>query len=146
MLLYNFRLFPWPFWRLPLRLQRFWDWDTDVVWGVLLILLGALLIVSKRRSEEQHRGEGSVGDRWGKELTRCTRDKMIGGVCSGLGQYFSIDPSLIRLVWALGTIVSAFFWGIAIYILLWMVLPEELQQIEPMASPGEEAEQSEGEP
>jgi phage shock protein PspC (stress-responsive transcriptional regulator) len=66
---------------------------------------------------------------------------MIAGVCSGLGYYFGIDPSLIRLVWALGTIASAFIGGIAIYALLWIVLPEE----PPTAFPGGETEQPEGE-
>ena len=131
MLLHNFHLLPWPLWRLPLRLQRLWEWDMDVVWALLLILLGALLIVSKRRSES----EGSVGDRRSKELVRCTEDRMIGGVCSGLGRYFGIDPSLIRLVWALGTIASAIIGGIAVYVLLWIILPEEEpQRIEPTSA------------
>lgn len=46
---------------------------------------------------------------------------MIGGVCTGLGEYFSIDPVLVRLVF----IILAFQQGIGIlaYIILWIVVP-----------------------
>lgn len=143
MLLHNFHLFPWSFWRLPLRLQRLSHWDMEVVWAVLLILLGALLVVSRRPSKGQGTSEDTVGDRRGKAFVRHTGDKMIGGVCSGLGRYFGIDPSLVRLVWVLGTIASGGIGGMGIYVLLWIVLPEEPRRNEPASSP-DEMEQPEG--
>ncbi|HOS51142.1 MAG TPA: PspC domain-containing protein, partial [Bacillota bacterium] len=36
-----------------------------------------------------------------KRLTRDMRNKMIGGVCSGLANYLDIDPTIVRIVWAL---------------------------------------------
>ena len=48
--------------------------------------------------------------------------RIIGGVCSGLGAYWNIDPTLIRIVF----IVLAIFGlaGVLIYLILWIVLPE----------------------
>lgn len=58
-----------------------------------------------------------------KKLTRSRENRMLGGVCGGLGEYLGIDPTIIRLIWA----VSAVFWGagIVLYILAWIIIPEE---------------------
>jgi phage shock protein PspC (stress-responsive transcriptional regulator) len=48
---------------------------------------------------------------------------MIGGVCGGLGQYFKIDPTLIRLAFVLLTLAGGS--GVLIYFLLWIVIPRE---------------------
>lgn len=58
-----------------------------------------------------------------KKLYRSKTNRMIGGVCGGLGEYFDVDPTIIRLLW-----VVIFFMGgsgILIYIIFWIVLPEE---------------------
>lgn len=56
-----------------------------------------------------------------KKLQRDTQNKVIGGVCSGLANYFDIDASLVRLLFAIAFFVfSTGFW---IYILLWIVMP-----------------------
>lgn len=59
-----------------------------------------------------------------KKFYRSKNDRMIGGVCGGLGAYFNIDPTIVRVIAALGVIlsVSIIFW---IYIVLWIVIPEE---------------------
>ena len=59
-----------------------------------------------------------------KKLYRSTSDRMIAGVCGGLGEYFDIDPTLVRLIFVLGTIFSfsALFWA---YIVMLIVIPEE---------------------
>lgn len=36
-----------------------------------------------------------------KQLRRSRKNKILGGVCGGLGEYFDIDPSIIRLIWVL---------------------------------------------
>lgn len=57
-----------------------------------------------------------------KQLMRDPNNKMIAGVCSGLGNYFGVDPTMVRIVFGLGLIFGgATFW---IYILLWVVMPE----------------------
>src|SRR3954463_1072886 len=56
-------------------------------------------------------------------LYRSRSQKMIAGVCGGLGEYFDVDPVLIRLLF----VVTAFISGIGIlaYIVLWIVVPFE---------------------
>lgn len=53
---------------------------------------------------------------------------MIGGVAGGLGDYFDIDPVIIRVLF----ILTAFAWGVSViaYILLWIVLPENPDEVE----------------
>lgn len=56
-----------------------------------------------------------------QRLYRSGDERMIGGVCAGLADYFKVDPTLIRLGWVL----SLFIWGIGIpaYILAWIIMP-----------------------
>ena len=58
-----------------------------------------------------------------KTLYRTEDDKMIGGVCGGLGKYFEIDPTIVRLLFAL--IFFGFGAGFMIYVLLWIIMPDE---------------------
>jgi phage shock protein PspC (stress-responsive transcriptional regulator) len=63
-----------------------------------------------------------LGDNKGRKLYRNKSDKMIGGVCSGLANYFKIDPILVRLAFVL---CFSFSW--IAYIVLWIVLkPKDL--------------------
>ena len=55
-------------------------------------------------------------------LFRNENDKILGGVCSGLGSYLRIDTTIIRVIFALFTL-GAFGTGLVIYIILWAVLP-----------------------
>jgi phage shock protein PspC (stress-responsive transcriptional regulator) len=56
-------------------------------------------------------------------LYRNADDKILGGVCSGLANYLSIDPVILRIIFVV--LVGALFW---IYILLWIVVPSQSQQ------------------
>ena len=58
-----------------------------------------------------------------KRLYRSNTDKMLGGVCGGLGDYLNTDPTLIRLVFLVLFLV--FGSGPLIYIILWIVTPLE---------------------
>jgi phage shock protein PspC (stress-responsive transcriptional regulator) len=60
-----------------------------------------------------------------KILTRSLNDRMIGGVCGGMAEYFSIDPSLVRVGWVLLTFFSGFFLGVIAYVVLMVVVPEQ---------------------
>ena len=74
-----------------------------------------------------------------KILYRTEKDKMLGGVCGGLGEYFELDPTLIRLFFAL--IFFGYGTGLLLYIFLWIVMPNEdmvkarknLQKNDPLA-------------
>lgn len=57
-----------------------------------------------------------------KKLYR-SKDRMIAGVCGGIAEYFNIDPTLIRLLWALITLIGIFP-GIIAYIICWIIIPE----------------------
>lgn len=59
-----------------------------------------------------------------KKLTRSRKERMIAGVCGGLAEYFGWDISLLRVVYVLATIFTAFA-GTIIYIILWIVMPDE---------------------
>ncbi len=59
----------------------------------------------------------------GKKLYRSKTDRMIGGVCGGLGEYFDVDPNVIRLLWVVVFLMGGS--GLLIYIILWIILPEE---------------------
>lgn len=50
-------------------------------------------------------------------------DRLLGGVCAGLADYFDLDPSLVRIAYALISILSAAFPGLLVYIILWIVIP-----------------------
>ena len=56
-----------------------------------------------------------------KPLTRSETNKVIAGVAGGLGEYFEIDPTLIRLVFILLTIFGGS--GVIIYIIFWLIMP-----------------------
>ena len=58
-----------------------------------------------------------------KRLYRSKKDRMLGGVCAGLGEHFDIDPTVIRLVWAVITVISIGT-GVLVYILAWILIPE----------------------
>lgn len=49
---------------------------------------------------------------------------MIAGVVGGLAKYFGIDPTMARVLYVVGSVVSAAFPGILVYVLLWAIVPE----------------------
>lgn len=57
------------------------------------------------------------------KLYRSRSQKMLAGVCGGIAEYFNIDVTLIRLIWALVSIPS-FGTGIIIYIIAAIIIPE----------------------
>jgi phage shock protein C len=57
-------------------------------------------------------------------LRRSRSDRMIAGVVAGLAKYFGIDPTLARVLYVVGSIVSAAFPGILVYVLLWAIVPQ----------------------
>jgi phage shock protein C len=59
-----------------------------------------------------------------KKLYRSNTDKMVAGVCGGLGKYFGIDSTVIRLIFAL-LVVFGVGSGILLYIILAIVMPLE---------------------
>ena len=56
-----------------------------------------------------------------KKLTRSS-DRMIAGICGGIAEYFGWDVTILRIVYALATVFTAFA-GVVVYIILWIVMP-----------------------
>ena len=59
-----------------------------------------------------------------KRLYRSINDRMLGGVCGGIAQYFNIDPTLIRLLFVLALFITAGTMIIA-YLVMLVIIPEE---------------------
>ncbi len=57
-----------------------------------------------------------------KRLYR-SRDRKIGGVCGGIAEYFNMDPTIVRLIWAV--LALAYGTGILAYVLAWIIIPED---------------------
>lgn len=60
-----------------------------------------------------------------KRLYRSHTNKVLAGVCGGLGEYFNIDPVLIRLFWLLVVIFSGVVPGIVAYIFAVFIVPKK---------------------
>lgn len=58
-----------------------------------------------------------------KQLKRSLQNRKICGVCGGLGEYFNIDPTVVRLIWVLVSLASCGT-GIVAYIIAAIVMPE----------------------
>lgn len=56
-----------------------------------------------------------------KRLYRSGKEKILGGVCGGIGEYVGVDPTLIRLLWVLFSL--AYGMGILLYIIMWVIVP-----------------------
>lgn len=60
-----------------------------------------------------------------KQLYRSRENRMIGGVCAGLGEFFGIDPTIVRLFFVFGAIFFGFPGALVlIYIVMLLVVPE----------------------
>lgn len=59
----------------------------------------------------------------GKKLYRSQTDKVWAGVCGGLGEYFEIDPLLIRVVFMILVIISGVWPALGIYIIIMLIVP-----------------------
>jgi phage shock protein C len=57
-------------------------------------------------------------------LYRSRDDRVLGGVCAGLGERLDIDPTIVRVLWVVGTFFTGFVFGILLYIILLIVVPE----------------------
>jgi len=58
-----------------------------------------------------------------KRLYRLREGRVVAGVCAGLAAYFGIDPTLVRLAFAVVTVFGGI--GILVYLVAWIVIPEE---------------------
>ena len=76
-----------------------------------------------------------------KRLYRSKDDRWLAGICGGIGAYFGLDPTLIRVLFVLfGLAVGG---GFLLYILLWIIIPPEPEFSEPTTDAVEKVEEVE---
>ena len=68
--------------------------------------------------------EGKRMDNGYRKLTRSTSNRMICGVCGGLGEYLNVDPTIIRIIW-LFCALAGLGTGAVIYLIAAIVVPED---------------------
>ncbi len=66
-------------------------------------------------------------------LTRSRNESIIAGVCGGLGEYFGVDPVIVRLIFVLVTLTTGI--GVIIYPVLWAVMPKGPEPVQPTGAP-----------
>lgn len=57
-----------------------------------------------------------------KKLYKSSNDKVLAGVCGGIGEYFEMDPVFVRLIWVLATLVYGA--GFVLYVIAAVIMPE----------------------
>lgn len=68
-----------------------------------------------------------------KKLYRSKTERRLAGVCGGIAVYFNIDPTIVRLIWAFVSLMSASVPGILIYVICALVVPDESDAYETTA-------------
>jgi len=61
------------------------------------------------------------------KLRRSRKQRMIAGVCGGIAEYFDTDPTLVRVLYVIISVISIAFPGILVYLILWAIMPEAEQ-------------------
>ena len=65
-----------------------------------------------------------------KRLYKSRTDKVIEGVCGGIAEYINMDPTVVRVLYVVLSVMSSGFPGILIYILLMIIMPDKPEEIE----------------
>ncbi|MFT4088682.1 MAG: PspC domain-containing protein [Gordonia sp. (in: high G+C Gram-positive bacteria)] len=58
-----------------------------------------------------------------RKLTRSSTDKMLGGVCGGLAEYFGVDGALVRAIFVISIVLPGP--QVLLYLLLWLIIPKD---------------------
>ena len=125
-----------------LSFHRWWHMSWEYVFPGLLILAGIYFLTKhdkistpQQAPEPPVAGEQSSQDQMPptdfssaeqsklKVLRRSVYDKKLFGICGGAGEYFDVDPTIIRIAYAIFTVLSGGT-GILIYLLMYLIIPE----------------------
>lgn len=106
-----------------------------IFWPLLLILVGVLYLISISNRQSKIKSAETAGETVTagpkKRLFRSRRDRKIAGVCGGLGAYFNVDPTIIRVLWVVLTLPTSVILGLVVYIVMALVVPEGDYEEEP---------------
>lgn len=89
----------------------------------------------ENQSEESPKQSSVPNDTVKKRLYRDTDNKVFGGVCSGISNYFNLDPTVIRLIWV--GLIFFFGTGFLLYFILWIIVPEAVTTAQKLEMKGE---------
>jgi phage shock protein C len=85
--------------------------------GGALAYLAAWILLPESQAEVNRSGPA--------RLTRSATDRKIAGVCGGIAEYIAIDPTVVRVVWAVLAIVpGCIVFGVLAYLVAWFIMPE----------------------
>jgi phage shock protein C len=128
-----------------LSFHRWWHTSLEFVFPGLLILAGIYFLMRHEKISTPHQtqepiitSEQSPQDQTPpasssneqpkmKVLRRSSTDKKLFGICGGAGEYFDVDPTIIRIAYAIFTMLSGGA-GIIIYLLMYLIIPEAQPQ------------------
>ena len=125
-----------------LSFYRWWHMSWEFIFPGLLILSGIYFLTKhdKRTTPQQVQEPPSSGEQPSQDQTpptasssteqpktkvlhRSITDKKLFGICGGAGEYFDLDPTIIRIAYAIFTVISGGT-GILIYLLMYLIIPE----------------------
>lgn len=109
-------------------ISAFLEGSLGVIFYVL-ILIGYLILISgavKMRKQHvkeipEEKPKKAVKAPGVHRLYRSGNDRILGGVCGGIAEYLGIDPVIIRILWAIGSL--AWGLGVLLYIIFWIIMP-----------------------
>jgi phage shock protein PspC (stress-responsive transcriptional regulator) len=113
-------------------ISEYLDIDVTLVrlgWVVLSIFpgcfIGGLLAYIAAWAVMEDSKSPAAFDPSRRHLTRSRLDRKIGGVCGGVAEYFSVDSTVVRVLWVVLTIFpGALLLGLAAYVIAWFIMPE----------------------
>jgi phage shock protein C len=126
-----------------LSFHRWWNMSWEFVFPGFLILAGIYFLSrrdkihevppaqdmppSTEQSSQGHSASSSDEKPKTKLFRRSLKDRKLMGICGGAGEYFDIDPTIVRIAYAVFTLLSVGT-GILVYLVLWLVIPEAQPQ------------------
>jgi phage shock protein C len=109
----------------------FWSFSHRIIFPLLLIGVGVILIFTYlRRSQSPGPSMAMPGGMAApelaepRELRKSRTDRKLFGVCGGIAKYFSVDSTIIRILYII-LVLASFGWGLLLYIILGIVMPDE---------------------
>ena len=95
-----------------------------ILFGVLAYIVAWLIIPESAPGSEVPPPAGRGGTWRSRRLRRSVTDAKVAGVCGGIADYFGVDATAVRLLWAVLTIFpGAILCGVAAYIAAWIIMP-----------------------
>ena len=107
-------------------LSDWYDYISEYAFPIFLILLGVAIIYFSVNHINSGGNTMSAQSTEPKRLYRVMKERMIAGVCAGLGYYFNIDPVLVRILFII-SIFASFGATLFVYLVLALVTPKDIE-------------------